>query len=1078
MASNISFTTGDDIIIPTGSPTEPGNQFLGGQGNDTYIITSLIAPNTIAAIVDTQGSNVIQLNDGLQIASSNFTSNGVELTLSNNAKVRILNVGASNYSFQVGANATINDTAPSQTFNQFATILGASVPGSGGAYTVPTGAGSGATLSLSNISITEGNSGTTTGVVTVTLSQAQTVPVSFTVNTANGTAQEPGDYNKITNLNITIPAGQTIAGIPVNVNGDTLVEGNETFTVTASNVSPNTITLAQPTGTVTIVDDEPPSIFFSAATVAANENNSGLTSVNLTVTLSQAQSNNVTFVVNTSDGTATLANNDYAPINNQTFNISAGQTSVTIPVFIVGDTVNEPNESFNVTISSPSSGISLGSPATAVVTINNDDSVPIIEFSSPTFQQNEGNGPAATTFSIPVTISAAQPNPINFQASTTAITATSPQDFTAFTNKVITIPANQTSTTIDLSVVGDTVLELDETLKITLSNAPAGTALGANNVVTVTIKNDDNNIPPTITPPTATATAPSSLPFPLFVDFTTNDPDNAILNFEISGSNGLVRLDDPSNFLSYVGYTQGTNASVIKGSGTPANLSTILDSLKYTSASSAGSTDTVTIKVNDGVNPDVISTITVNITPNLILTTSSQNLVGTSGDDLFVSDPALGATNAARLVEAGDTLNGAAGNDTLSLDAANITGPQPLVLAPATQVQSIENLVIKSDNTNPQIYTLDADKVGGLQKIFWQGDSTDSLTINKLDPAITTTLTKSIDILSLNNTALNPVNLVLDGGVKIATKLNTLSNVNKVNLESKGTGTNKVIDTSAATNPTNYVITGSANLELDTTTGLDTNIENLNASAFTGNLNTKIGAITGGGDFKGGSGSDTIDGTSVSAVALTLIGNAGNDSLIGGSGADTIDGGAGNDTLDGGAGNDSLVGGDGDDSLFAGPSTVTNFLDGGKGFDVINLSPVVFKDTIKLRAGDGGSGLQSITDTNNIVDAGDTFTFTGPIDIITNYDATSLPPDDLSVGIAGSNNLLNQSYGNVLAANTGYFIRGTYDDPNKTFTVNTTTGPDTLAVVGDGTALKIGTTLYTNASYFVLSGVTATPSFI
>jgi Ca2+-binding RTX toxin-like protein len=1083
MASNISFTKGDDIIIPTGSPTEPGNTFLGGAGNDTYIITSLIAPNTIAAIVDTEGSNVIQLNDGLQIASSNFTSNGVELTLSNNAKVRILNVGASNYSFQVGANATINDTAPSQTFNQFATILGASVPGSGGAYTVPTGSGSGATLSLSNISITEGNSGTTTGVVTATLSQAQTVPVSFTVNTADGTAQEPGDYVKITNLNITIPAGQTIAGIPVNVKGDTLVEGNETFTVTASNVSPNTITLAQPTATVTIVDDEPPSIFFSAATVAANENNSGLTSVNLTVILSQAQSNNVTFVVNTSDGTATLADSDYVQINNQTFNISAGQTSVTIPVFIVGDTVNEPNESFNVTISSPSSGISLGSPATAVVTIINDDSVPIIEFSSPTFQQNEGNGPAATIFSIPVTISAAQPNPITFQASTTAITATSPQDFAAFTNKVITIPANQTSTTIDLSVVGDTVFEPDETLKITLSNAPAGTALGANNVVTVTIKNDDNNIPPTITPATATATAPSSLPFPLFVDFTTNDPDNAILNFAISGSNGLVRLDDPSNFLSYVGYTQGTNASVIKGSGTPANLSTILDSLKYTSASSAGSTDTVTIKVNDGVNPDVISTITVNITPNLILTTGNQNLVGTSGDDLFVSDPALAAFNAARLVEAGDTLNGAAGNDTLSLDAADVPPPPPpneLVSATVGQVTNIENLVIKSDNTTNYTYTLSANKVGGLQKIFWQGDSGDSLTINKLDPAITTTLTKSIDTLSLNNTAINnPVNLVLDGGVEIATKLNTLGNVNKVNLESKGTGTNKVIDTSALI-VTDYVITGSANLELDTTTGLDLKIQNLNASAFTGNLNTKIGAITAGGNFKGGSGNDTIDGTLVGAVALTLIGNAGDDSLIGGAGNDSLVGGAGNDTLRGGpgTGDDTLVGGDGDDSLFAGTGSGANFLDGGKGFDVIDLSlSVGVVDTIKLRAGEGGSGLQSITDTNNIVDAGDTFTFTGPIDIIINYD-TAPPADNLSVGSSANNPLLNQSYGNVLAANTGYYIRGNYNDPNKTFTVDAVTGNDTLVVVGDGTALKIGTTLYTNASYFVLSGVTGTPNFI
>jgi Ca2+-binding RTX toxin-like protein len=491
----------------------------------------------------------------------------------------------------------------------------------------------------------------------------------------------------------------------------------------------------------------------------------------------------------------------------------------------------------------------------------------------------------------------------------------------------------------------------------------------------------------------------------------------------------------------------------------------------------------------------------------LILTTGNQNLVGTSGGDLFVSDPALAANDSARLVEAGDTLNGAGGNDTLSLDAADVPPPPTgLVSAPAAQVQSIENLVIKSDNTNNYTYTLDADKVGGLQKIFWQGDSGDSLTINALDPAITTTLTKSINNLDLNNPGPtnNPVNLVLDGGVTIGGNLTTNNKVNQVNLESKGTGTNTVINTSALFNPTNYVITGSANLELDTA-GLDAKIKNLDASAFTGNLNTKIDStILSAGSFKGGSGNDTIDGSSVPAtINLTLIGNAGNDiliggagddnlvggagndSLIGGGGADTIDGGAGNDsligglgndslvggagndTLDGGAGTDTLVGGDGDDILFDG--TGANSLNGGKGFDVIVLSGGA--DTITLGAGDGGSGLQSITDNDNFVNNGDTFTFTGPIDIIINY-ATAVK---LSVGGSGGN-LLSQPYGNVLSVTTGYYIRGDYNDPNKTFTVNTATGLDTLVVVGDGTALKIGTTLYTNASYFVLSNFNGTPN--
>lgn len=130
--TNISFTPGNDIIVPTGSPAEPGNTFLGGQGNDTYIISSLVGANTIVNILDTEGTNTIQLLDGLVIKSSLFTNNAVELTLSNDAKVRINNIGITNFNFQLGANLLVNDTAPDQTFIQFANSLGvASLPAPG-----------------------------------------------------------------------------------------------------------------------------------------------------------------------------------------------------------------------------------------------------------------------------------------------------------------------------------------------------------------------------------------------------------------------------------------------------------------------------------------------------------------------------------------------------------------------------------------------------------------------------------------------------------------------------------------------------------------------------------------------------------------------------------------------------------------------------------------------------------------------------------------------------------------------------------------------------------------------------------
>src|SRR5205823_993532 len=50
------------------------------------------------------------------------------------------------------------------------------------------------TLSINNVSVTEGNSGTTNATFTVTLSAASSQPVTVNYATANGTSIAPGDY--------------------------------------------------------------------------------------------------------------------------------------------------------------------------------------------------------------------------------------------------------------------------------------------------------------------------------------------------------------------------------------------------------------------------------------------------------------------------------------------------------------------------------------------------------------------------------------------------------------------------------------------------------------------------------------------------------------------------------------------------------------------------------------------------------------------------------------------------------------------------------------------------------------------
>jgi hypothetical protein len=101
------------------------------------------------------------------------------------------------------------------------------------------------------------------------------------------------------------------------------------------------------------------------------EGNSGLTAFQFTVTLSATSGQDVTVHYQTSDGSATVAGNDYQGAVSSIL-IPSGATTGLITVSVIGDTGVEPSETFNVTLTSATNGV-LGSPIAATATILNDD---------------------------------------------------------------------------------------------------------------------------------------------------------------------------------------------------------------------------------------------------------------------------------------------------------------------------------------------------------------------------------------------------------------------------------------------------------------------------------------------------------------------------------------------------------------------------------------------------------------------------------------------------------------------------------------------------------------------------------
>ena len=119
---------------------------------------------------------------------------------------------------------------------------------------VLTGAPQRPSISINDVTVAEGDSGTVNVTFTVSLSAASSQPVTVCFATALGTATAPADYVAIPTTTLTFNSGETSKLITVAVKGDTLDENDETFVVQLSN--PNGALLADAQGLGTILDDD------------------------------------------------------------------------------------------------------------------------------------------------------------------------------------------------------------------------------------------------------------------------------------------------------------------------------------------------------------------------------------------------------------------------------------------------------------------------------------------------------------------------------------------------------------------------------------------------------------------------------------------------------------------------------------------------------------------------------------------------------------------------------------------------------------------------------------------------------
>ncbi len=234
------------------------------------------------------------------------------------------------------------------------------------------------TLDVPNVSMFEGQSGSSALNFTASLSEAGDEAVTLHWATAEndsaigGVTCSPGvDYRNASG-DVTIPVGATTATFAVLVCGDTQVEADETFVVEISGVA-NALA-ARSQIVATIVDDEDaPELSIDDASAA--EPSAGSAPLAFTARLSHTAALPVSFAWNTSELTAT-ADVDYVEASG-TATIPAGQLSTTISVALLADAEIEPEEQFALQLGAPANALLADSEA--IGTIRAPGSGPALE---------------------------------------------------------------------------------------------------------------------------------------------------------------------------------------------------------------------------------------------------------------------------------------------------------------------------------------------------------------------------------------------------------------------------------------------------------------------------------------------------------------------------------------------------------------------------------------------------------------------------------------------------------------------------------------------------------------------------
>jgi hypothetical protein len=391
------------------------------------------------------------------------------------------------------------------------------------------------TVSIGDVTVQEGNAGTTQALFTVSLSEASGQVVTVGYATADGTALAGSDYAAAMGT-ITFAPGETTKQIVVDVAGDLHPEAHEIFTVTLSDAANAVIDDGVGTGEIRN-DDTYLNIY--PGTMLVFEGQAAV----FNLVMDHPVDYVVTVDYATQDGTAVAGSNALAGLDYEATSgalvFAPGDTAGQIVVATIDDSVFEGFgfETFRLLIHASDH---VGGVLDRVVHIDDNDPAPTISIGDAVV--TEGNsGTASAVFDVSLSNASAFGFMVDF--ATADFLAFAGSDYDALSG-ILSFAPGETSKQIIVNVAGDLSPELHETFTVTLSNVDSdviddGVGVGV-------IRNDDTAVIPGVSPFASEGQAAvfgvrlsHAVDHVVTVDYATQD-DTAVAGLDYEAASGTL----------------------------------------------------------------------------------------------------------------------------------------------------------------------------------------------------------------------------------------------------------------------------------------------------------------------------------------------------------------------------------------------------------------------------------------------------------------------------------------------------------------------------------------------------------